>query len=129
MKRALRELCVQIAEGEGLLEQPNTRVQRAVAPDHIFCVTGHIENFRIGTNFRNSLRELAAVHARHYDVGEQEVNYSFMGHCNLQRHCAIRRLDHAIALLLQKLPGKIAKVGLILDHEDSFGTRLGGHGL
>src|ERR1700758_3845268 len=57
------------------------------------------------------------------------MNYSFVGHCDLQRHCAIGRLDHSIALLLEKLPGQIAKVGLVLDHEDGFSTRLRGHGL
>src|ERR1700722_20548679 len=49
-------LASQVAEVEGFLQQAHPGVQHAVVSDHVFRVTGHVENFHVRTNFRNSLR-------------------------------------------------------------------------
>ena len=118
----------QIVQAKGLLEQAYTRVQRAVAADHIFRVTGHVENFHIGTNFRNALRQFAAVHAGHDHIRQQQMNGSFVRDCDLHRDRAVGGFDHAVTLLLEELPGQVAQVGLVLNQQDGFRSRLGGCG-
>src|SRR5207302_11501149 len=41
------DLVFQVAKVEWLLEQANAGIQSAVVTDHVFCVTGHVENFHV----------------------------------------------------------------------------------
>ncbi len=83
--------------------------------DYVFGVTGHVQHFHVGANFTNALRELASVHAGHDDVGQQQVDYSFMRHRDLHGDGAVSGLDHSVALLLEILPREGAQIGFVLD--------------
>ncbi len=110
----------QLAKGKRLLEQAHASIQRAVVSDHIFRVTGHVQNFHIWANLRNSLRQFAAVHAGHDHIGQQQMDDAFMRHRNLHGHSSIGGFNHFVSLSFQELPGQSAKVGLVFDHQNCF---------
>ena len=114
----------QVAKGEGLLKQAYAGVQHAVVSDHVLGITGHVENFHVGTNFTNTLGQLAAVHARHDHVGKQQVDHLVVGDGDLHGDRAVGGFDHLVSLFFQILAGEVAQVGFVLDEQDSFGAGL-----
>src|SRR4051812_38365039 len=117
-------LALQVAKVEGFLEQANPCIQRAVLPDYVFGVAGHVKHFHVRANFTNALGQLAAVHAWHDDVGQQKMDGSFMRYRDLHRDGPVCGLDDAIPLLLEILPRQVTKIRLVFHQQDGFCPRL-----
>ena len=49
-------------------------IQGAVMADHVFGVARHVEHSRVGPRRGNLVGQFTPVHARHDDVGQQQVN-------------------------------------------------------
>ena len=100
------------------MQQAHARVQRAIAADHVLCITRHVKNFYVRAKFRNALREFTPVHAGHDHIGEEQIDHAFVRDYDLHRRRTVFGLKHAVALFFQKLPHQIAQVGFVLHYED-----------
>ena len=69
-----RTLAWQSGEGKGLLEQGDTRVERAVVANRIFGVARHVEDLHLGTQRAELVGEFTPVHAGHDDVGQEQMD-------------------------------------------------------
>src|SRR5579871_2606813 len=115
---------LQIAKVEGLLEQAHARFHNAVVSYDVLGVSGHVEDFYVGANFGDALREFAAVHAGHDDVGQKKMDDGFVRDGNLHGNGAIGGFDDFVALLLEILTGEITKVGFVFDEKNGLVSGL-----
>src|SRR5450432_152279 len=60
--------------GERLVEQVHAFFEDAVAGDETVGVARHVKHFHVRALGVEVIGQGAAVHARHYDVGEQQMN-------------------------------------------------------
>src|SRR6266496_2319339 len=65
-------------EGERLLQEGGAALDGAVADDCVFGVSGEVKDFGGGTGFGELHYQLASTHAGHNDVGDHEVDLSFV---------------------------------------------------
>ena len=59
---------------KGSLEQQGAGLQDPAVRDDVVRVAGHVEHLHLRARPRAALRQLAAAHPRHHDVGEEQVD-------------------------------------------------------
>ena len=74
--------------------------------DDVGGIPGHVHDLRFGAQGPHPLGELTAVHDRHHDVGEQEVDGALVLFANRQRLVGRGRLQHDIVLEPQDSAGE-----------------------
>src|SRR5262245_25784339 len=106
--------------GERLGQQVDVRVEPAVMDDGVARVAGHVEHLDGGPALAQRVAQLPAIHpARKHDIGQQEIDRRRVLH-QLERRCAIRRRDHLIAALLQRLDRELVHLRVVLDHQHAL---------
>lgn len=86
----------QLVDGEGLGDQRHPGIQHPVTDYCFFGEAGSVEHRQVGACFPGTVGELATVHVRHDDIGEQQV-YA-RRHCqHRQRLRGVARLDDGVA--------------------------------
>ena len=109
----------EVLAGEGFLDQINTGIETALMHDGIARISGHVKNLQGRLKLPRFLRELAAVHAGHDDIGQKQTNIlviaqqmesTFGGCC----------FEHVISEGPERLDDVAANIGVILDDKDAF---------
>jgi hypothetical protein len=80
-------------------------------------VRRHDHDRDVGVAFADAVQELVAVHARHSQVGEDDVG-RFLRH-EAQRLLAVRRQEDLVAVVRQDLAEALARRLFIVDDQDS----------
>src|SRR5262245_8014891 len=83
---------------ERFLQESGAGFRNTVMADDIVRVPGDVEDFDVGTNSLNDLRQLPSAHLRHDDISDQRVDGTGMLTRNSQSHIARSRFEHPISL-------------------------------
>src|SRR5262249_1961687 len=119
----LAELAQQRVRAHGLLEEGEPFVEHAVVDDRVARVAGLVEHAGVRPGPGEGLRERAPAHARHHDVGQQQVDRARERLRHLERGVARPRLEDDVALRLQDLARELPEGFLVLDEEDRLRPR------
>ena len=76
------------------------------------------------------LRDFHAAHARHDDIGDEQVDVTWVAACDVEGFRAIRGGDHLIAVPGEDPLGYLSEGIFVLDYQDglSVGCPLAGYG-
>src|SRR5207248_1779506 len=80
------------------LQKGDAGVEHAVVDDGVVGVARHVQDAHVRADAEQALGELAAAHARHHHVGEQEVDGRRVLLADEQRVAARLRLQHVVAV-------------------------------
>src|SRR5579884_3090370 len=136
--RALRRLAAhyvfhlagELFEAEGFGEEVDVAIGVEALAERILGVAGDEDHLHVGVTFAHLAHETGAVHARHHDVGDQQVDLVGVRLDQLQGLLATLRLDDGVALVAQGAGAEDADRVLVLDQHDgaNAGQVLGGPG-
>src|SRR4029077_648709 len=107
---------------KGLLQEGRSWFEYAVVDDGVFGVAGEEEYLDLRTASGHALREFTSTHARHDDIGDQEVDGSLILICQAESGFTVRCLHYSVPLANQDLTDKFPYRLLIFDQEYGFGS-------
>src|SRR4029079_1469626 len=103
---------------EGFLEEGVAREGDAVAHDLVVGVAAHVEDLELGPARLEEVGELAAAHAGHDDVGDEEVDRAQVGALAGFGLLAAARAEDDVAVDLEGALDEAAHAILVLGEED-----------
>src|SRR5260370_14168206 len=110
----------QSGKTEWFLEQVDAGIERAIVTNGIFGVTRHVEYPDTWEQLGDVGGQFAAIHPRHNDIGEQEIDGSPVAVHDLQSSGAVFGFEDLVALRFQILAGETAGIGFIFHEEDGL---------
>ena len=84
------------------------------------AVPGHVEYLRLRPRHRESCGELDAVHARHDDVGDEQIDRILGGGCNAQCVFGAARGKHPVPEIAEHVTHQGAHVRLVFHEDDGL---------
>ena len=99
---------------EGLLQKLNAFLDKASRRDDVASVPGHVKHAQLRPRLAETLGQLAAGHARHDDVRDQQLNGAGMSSGLAYSIDTIGSGQHVITLHLQHALGQPSQLGLVL---------------
>src|SRR5437016_5001453 len=99
----LPDLFQQHVRSERLLDQRNARLGGVMSNDRVGRVARHEKDPRVGTKRVQLRGQLSAVHVRHHDVGEKQVDLARMRRRNGQCFLRARGLENRVAVAAKYL--------------------------
>src|SRR5215831_1350497 len=91
------DLSREVLQSKGFLQESSAVLDRPVADDGIFGVTGEEQNLHAWPALNELLYHFPATHARHDNVGDHQVDFSFVARCGDNPSLAIFAFDHLVA--------------------------------
>lgn len=76
MVKDLADCPGQYGRREWLFDQYQAGIQRSLVNDHVFSISGHVDNAEIRALPGKQFGELTSVHLRHDDIGKKKVDAS-----------------------------------------------------
>jgi hypothetical protein len=112
--------------GERLLQERRGVAGRPAAENVVYLVCRDIQDGKIRPSLSQTTAELAAIHARHDDIGDHEVDGVRRRLDHFQRFGAVSRLKRAIALGPQCPTDQVPQTLLVVYYEDNLPRLLSG---
>jgi hypothetical protein len=104
---------------KGFCDEMNAIVQDSVVAQDVVGITGHEENLKGRLQGPDALGQLASVHTRHDNIGQQEVEPR-----GRRRHfdafLGTARFQNRIAEAPEHHTGQFANVGIVFGDEDGL---------
>ena len=89
-------------------------------------VTGHQQDRQIGKVARDRERQRDAIHHRHLDVGQQQVEVALLAHEHVEGFGAVGGRHHGVTFLGERALDQHAQRFLVLGDQDACHGRLSG---
>ena len=104
---------------EGLLNQFDARIQPALMDNGVARISRHEQDLQRRPTLAGFFRKLAAVHAGHDDIGQQETDrLVFVDQA--KSILAAPGFEHVIAKPSERLHDIGAHIGIVLDDQNAF---------
>ena len=110
--------------GEGFLDKRQSGLDDPACDNHVFGIAGHVQDFHLGKEPRQTLGQLPPVHTRHDDVRKQQVNGLLSTLHQVDRFVPVAGFQHIVPLFLQNADGDPANNPLIFNDQHRFGAGL-----
>src|SRR5439155_259081 len=107
---------------EVLLQELRVLIAGAMVQDEIVRVAGHVEHLHLRAAWHELLGELAAVHARHDHVGQEQMDRFRLPIGDRQRLRTMTGLQHGVAVDPERPTHDLANVVFVLHDQDGLGA-------
>src|ERR1700722_5365653 len=108
--------------GEGLVEQERAFFEHAVSRDEAVGIAGNVENFEFWLFAEQAIGQRAAVHSRHDDICDEEIDRTAMKFRDAECFFTARSRDNLESVIGEKRLRELAESVGVFDEQNGFGA-------